>query len=228
LRAGLRLDRRHDRRPAGIGDTEHADASVVALHVLEQPVDRVVGIGALVQRLRVARRARRALHHERAFGSELAADVGEHEDVALVCQRLEVHVEGVGRVRDAVRRPRHDDRQRLPLILRDKHLRVQAHAVARRNHHITDVEPIGGRGLRVNLRRRGATAGRSAQRQTASLMFGAPPRVSFDSTLAGNSTAAGGDGDPPNSPRQRAATSPAPPRRRPSRLGAAGRTRWRP
>ena len=73
---------------------------------------RVVGVGAFVERLGVAGVAGGPLHDEVAFGPELPADVLEHEDVALVRQRLVIRVEVAGRPLDAVRRALEDDRQR--------------------------------------------------------------------------------------------------------------------
>ena len=64
----------------------------------EQPLDGVVRIGALVEARRVAGRPRRPLHHERPFRREPAADVLEHEDVAVFRQRLQVVLESFSAV----------------------------------------------------------------------------------------------------------------------------------
>ncbi len=65
LERGVGLEQGHDRQPAVIRDAEHADAAVVPPDVLDQPVDRVIGVGPLVDRLGVGRVARGSDHHER-------------------------------------------------------------------------------------------------------------------------------------------------------------------
>jgi hypothetical protein len=79
----VRLGRGHDRRPAVVADAEHADAAVVVRHVLHEPVDRVVGIGAFVDLQACIGRAQRTLHHERALALVPSAYVLEHEHVAV-------------------------------------------------------------------------------------------------------------------------------------------------
>ena len=75
------------------------DAAVVARHVLEHPVDGVVGVGGFVDRLGVLGIARRPHHDELALGLEPAADVLEDEDVAVLGELL---VLGRHRGREAV------------------------------------------------------------------------------------------------------------------------------
>ena len=99
----VRLERPHDRRPAPVGDSEHPGLAVVARDVLQQPLDRVVRVGPLVEGLLVGRVAGRPLHHERALGAELAAEVLEDEDVSVVRQGLERAVETLTGLGDAVR-----------------------------------------------------------------------------------------------------------------------------
>ena len=151
----MRIEHRHHREPTQIRDAEHADAPVVARHILEQPLDRVVRIGALVERRGIARRARRALHDERPFGTELSAQVLKREDVAFVGQRLEIRDKVAGGTVDAVRRALHDDRQRCGLGGRREDLRVKTHAVSHCDHHVADGEPVGDvRILQARERRR--------------------------------------------------------------------------
>src|SRR5205085_1083966 len=69
-------------------------------------LDRVVGVGALVDGLGVAAVARRPAHDERALGPEPAADVLEDEEVAVLGQLAQVvgertAAERVGPVRGA-------------------------------------------------------------------------------------------------------------------------------
>ena len=154
LEGRMRLECAHDGGPSVVRHAQHAHPSVVTAHVLQQPVNGVVGVGALVERRSVALGARRALHDERAFGSELPADVLEDEDVAFVGERLEVGSEVPCGAGDAVRRPLEDDRQRPRRVPRREDLRAQPHAVARRNHHVDYFEAVGGGVDRLRLLRR--------------------------------------------------------------------------
>ena len=82
-------------------------------HVLQQPLDGVVGVGALVDGLGILAIARLAQHDELPFGLEPAANVLQHEDVAdrgKIDQRRRDAGRGV--LADAVGRPLKDDRQR--------------------------------------------------------------------------------------------------------------------
>ena len=127
----------HHREPAGIGDPEHAHAAVVVLHVLHQPVDRVVGVGSLVDRLGIGRRARGPDHHEIPLGLVSAPDVLEGEEVAVIGQVLEILVKRRGSTAiDSVRRAQEDDRQRPALLGRPVNQRVQLDPVAHRNHDL--------------------------------------------------------------------------------------------
>ncbi len=58
LERGVRVEQRHDRQPTAVGDAQHAHAAVVAGHVLDQPVDGVVGVGAFVDGLADRARSR--------------------------------------------------------------------------------------------------------------------------------------------------------------------------
>ena len=53
LEGRVRVEHRHHRQPAVVADAEHADPAVVVRHVLEEPVDGVVGVGAFVDGLGV-------------------------------------------------------------------------------------------------------------------------------------------------------------------------------
>ena len=90
LECRVRFEQGHHRQPARVGDAQHADAAVVVLHVLDQPVDRVVRVGALVDGLGLTRVPRSPDHHERPLRLVPAANVLEDEDVAVVGQVLEV------------------------------------------------------------------------------------------------------------------------------------------
>ncbi len=110
----MRIERAHHREPRRVARADHADASVVVGHVLEQPLDGVVGVGALVDRLGILAIARLAQHHELAFGLEAAANVLQDDDVA-VRGKIDQRRRDAGRrvLADAVGRPLKDDRQRL-------------------------------------------------------------------------------------------------------------------
>jgi hypothetical protein len=82
----VRIQHRHDGQPPRVRHAEHADPPVVPRHVPQQPLDRIVAVGALVDRLGVPPVARRPQHHEVAFGAEPTADVLEDEDEAFLRQ----------------------------------------------------------------------------------------------------------------------------------------------
>ena len=96
LQRRMRIDERHQRQEAVVGDAEDPDLPVALRNVLHEPVDRVVGVGRVIDRRRVLRPAQRTVHHVVAFRAVLAADVLDHADVAA----LDDHV---GRVVVAVR-----------------------------------------------------------------------------------------------------------------------------
>ena len=119
LERGMRIERAHHREPRRVTRADHADAAVVVGDVLEQPLDGVVGVGALVDRLRVLAIARLAQHHELALGLEAAANVLQHDDVA-VGGKIDERRRDAGRrvLADAVGRPLKDDRQLVRLTRR--------------------------------------------------------------------------------------------------------------
>ena len=106
LERRVRLEQRHDRQPPRVGDPEDAHPAVVVPHVLDQPLDRVVGVGRLVDALLVLGEARGAVHDELPLGLVLPADVLEGEDVAVGDQFSVVAVEPLrAPAADAVGRP---------------------------------------------------------------------------------------------------------------------------
>ena len=86
LQRGVRIEERHRRRPARVRRAGDAHLPVRLGDVLHEPIGGVVGVGAFVGGLRVASIARRTLHQELPLGLEAAADVLEHEDVAVLAQ----------------------------------------------------------------------------------------------------------------------------------------------
>src|SRR6266550_3228874 len=81
LECRMRADGGHGSEPAITRYAEHAYPAAVIRHLLHEPVDRVVGVGALVG----ARmpRVERSVHVERSLGAVAAADVLKHEDIAV-------------------------------------------------------------------------------------------------------------------------------------------------
>ena len=131
----MRIERSHHRQPSRVARAEHADTPVVPGHILEEPFDRVVGIGTFVDGLRVLAVARLTEHHEGPFGLEPPADVLQDDDVA-VGEEIPERGGDAGRrvLADAIRRSREEDRQLACLILWRVHLGVQPNAVAHRDH----------------------------------------------------------------------------------------------
>jgi hypothetical protein len=152
LDGGMRVQHRHHGEPAAVGDAEDADAAV-ARDVLQDPLDRVVRVGRLVDRARVALVADRPQHHELSLGLRPSPDVLEHEDVAVLGQLGVVGPEGVHEallvVGQAVGRPRQQDRKLLPDGLRHVDLGVEPDAVAHPHHRLDLVE--GQAGVRRGL-----------------------------------------------------------------------------
>ena len=119
------------------------DAAVVAAHIVDHPFDGVVGVGAFVDALGVVPIARRALHHELAFGLEAAADVLKGEDVAIGNQ---VRIAGQQRfllVGSAVRSTLQQDRKRAAGLAWRKEDGVQLDAVAHGNHNLLFGKGVG-------------------------------------------------------------------------------------
>ncbi len=145
LERRVRLDHRHGRQPAAVGNSQHAHASVVVRNVLEQPVDGVVGVGALVDGLRVVRVAGPAQHHELAFGFVTPANILEDEDVTFRNQLavvLELGGDSFLVVRHPVGRALENERQRLRSVLGRVDFRVQVHAVTHGNHDVEFLEDL--------------------------------------------------------------------------------------
>ena len=129
-------DPRHGRQPTGIRDPQNADAAIVVRYVVHQPLDGVIGVGALI---RTRRRApRQAVHLEGALRGEPTTNVLEHEDVAIANEIRERHRElrRAAPVGGAVRRPGHEDRQRTFVVLGSEDDGEQPHPIAHRDRHL--------------------------------------------------------------------------------------------
>src|SRR5689334_13553814 len=79
----VRPDQRHGGKPAVIRASKNSHASVIAPHILYEPVNCVVGICAFVGRLGIAFVAWWANHYELPFGIKLSSDVLKDEDVSV-------------------------------------------------------------------------------------------------------------------------------------------------
>ena len=196
LERRMRVEHRHHGEPAGVRDAEHPHAAVVAGHVREQPVDRVVRVGALVDRVGDAMVAQRPHHDEAALRGVTPADVLEREDVAVVRQGPVVAAQRVGGVGDAVRRAREDDGQRRVCPLRHEDRGVQLDPVAHRDHDLREVEAGGRVGVLPHERGRAQDQDERDRRSNAR-QFGArplhgaervPPETAFGKWASGRAT----------------------------------------
>src|ERR1051326_5429033 len=79
----MRINGRDRRKPTVVRDSEDADAAVIVLDVLHQPVDRVVSVGTLIDTLCIFRIAHWPSHHELAFRTVPSANILRHKDVAV-------------------------------------------------------------------------------------------------------------------------------------------------
>jgi len=164
----VRLAQRREREPAWVRGAPDADLAVVRRHVLDEPVDRVPGVGGLVRVRAVEGAARHAVHRVPALRLEAAAQVLRHEDVAAPQEAHAAHhVEPLrgaprGGARRVVGRPLEQDRQRRVGLLRRQDQRVELHAVAHRHHRLAQREVV----ARVRLAER-AILCRSRERQDA-------------------------------------------------------------
>jgi hypothetical protein len=140
LEGRVGLQGAHDGGPAVVGYAQHADSAVILRDILEEPVDGIVRIGALIQGLRVSFITRRALHDEGPLGAELAADVLEDEEVTFLGQRPVIGGEEALGTSYAIGGPPEDDREVFGPVFRLEDPGVQANAVAHRDHGFGDEE----------------------------------------------------------------------------------------
>ena len=80
----MRFDDRHYHQPAWIRRAKHSDATIVVRDVLGQPINRVVCVGTFVDRIWIARAARRTLHHKLPFGLKLTANILKGKDESFL------------------------------------------------------------------------------------------------------------------------------------------------
>ena len=147
LHRRMRVEQRHRREPSAIRNPHHARPSIVVRHIFHQPINRVVGVAGLIDRLRIGFIPRVALHHKCPLRSKPPANILKHENVT-VRNHLAVSKNHPRKsllvVAQPIRRPLDQKRQSLLRILRRVNLSVQPHTIAHRNHHVSLVE-----GLRI-------------------------------------------------------------------------------
>ena len=146
LQRGMRIEQRHRNGEALIRRSDHPDATVRFRQVclVHQPIDRVIGIGDMIDFGRVERADHRAGDHIIPLRSVFAANVLIDADIAvahehLVGQRQRRKHAGTGRALGAtagvIRRARQDDRCVLGILGNDDD-REQLGPVAHRDHHL--------------------------------------------------------------------------------------------
>ena len=169
LQRRVRIDQRHQRGEAGIGGAGDRDLAVGFRHILHQPVDRVIGVGAIVDIGLVERATQRTGHDIVALRPVQAAHVLIDADIAVI-DEIRVHdrqdfldplaavaagrlariIGGAGQQDRAVARAlAHDDdgEQLHPVAHRDHHF--LAHIVRLRPGRIIDIDLV--RGHRIGL-----------------------------------------------------------------------------
>src|SRR5690349_21278768 len=130
----MRIDPGHCRQKTRIGDAEYADSPVVSRNIGQQPLDRVVGVGALVHAFGIARIVQRAIHDELSLALVPAADILRHEDVA-VGSKEPIALRHYGVTLDAVRRAGEQKRQWTLRRIRLAYAGVEMDAVSYRYRH---------------------------------------------------------------------------------------------
>ena len=134
----VRIDGRDRGGPAAVGHAEHADLAIIVGQIFDQPVDAVIGVGGFVDAVRFC--LERTQVHKLAPRSKPAADVLKDEDIFVFGQfgitacLAEAAFDAL--FREPIGRPRHQDGELADMALGAPDLRVQADAVAHRNHHI--------------------------------------------------------------------------------------------
>ena len=138
LQRRMRIDHAHGREESRVRDAVHAHVAVVVAHVLDQPLDGVPGVSALVGVLRAGLgRLVRADVNKGALGGKAPTHILAHENKLLAHQpvteaRIATSIHRVGL--EVVRGPPQEDRV-LAGLLRGVHHGEEIHAIAHRNAH---------------------------------------------------------------------------------------------
>src|SRR6202041_634033 len=152
----VRIDQRHQRREAVVGNAENADFTVGLGEIFDQPVDGVVGVGGVIGVRGIQRPVQRPVHDVVALGTILTAHVLDDADVAAFDDDVsgivvafenwaEVRTVGVrSQVARVVRRGRGKDGGGVRAFGGEDD-RVESYAVAHRDHYIAAgvVEEVG-------------------------------------------------------------------------------------
>src|SRR5436853_151936 len=99
----MRVENRACGQKPVIRDPKHSYAAVVFRHVLYEPFNRVVCIGAFIDGFRIRPLSHRPVHDELALRFEAAANVLKCKDVSVLSQLLEIAEEISWSSRDAIR-----------------------------------------------------------------------------------------------------------------------------
>ena len=123
-----------------VRNTVHPDFAVVVGNILQQPFDRVVGVGSLVGGFRIVE-IDPGGQIELAFGFEASPQVLDDEDVAILRKFFERGGHLLQRfLRNPVRRAAEENGQRTLLVHGSENCRLQADAIAHRNHNFLQLE----------------------------------------------------------------------------------------
>jgi len=146
----MRMDETHQDGETVVARAHGGDFAVALGHVVHQPLDRVVGIGRMIDPGIIELPGKRPVHDVRSFGLIFTAHVLGHDDIALCGQFAKRIRQGERSVRarrarrelrGAIRRAiEHDGRMGRALRYDDD--REQLHAVAHRNHDLAFVEVV--------------------------------------------------------------------------------------
>ena len=135
----MTVDARHRSVKARIRNSVNSDAAVVVSHILDQPINGVVGVGCFVDLISFL--VRNVWPHVfiNAFAHIAAAHIAVNEDVACAREQFVWPQQRFVIVRairtDAIRRAVEHDRISLLLVFRLVDANEEFHAIAHRNHH---------------------------------------------------------------------------------------------
>ncbi len=179
----MRIDHGHHGEPAAVGNPQHARASVVVRHVVEQPLYGVVSVGALVDRLRVAFGARRPHHHELTLRFVTPADILKHEDIALLRQ---LRIDAAQRQSETLRiqarpigRPGDQEWKPLARVLRGVNLGMQPDAIAHRDHDVGFVKILAQIRTCLRAKHAGQQHGRKDSHRRCPRILAWPPKCNL-------------------------------------------------
>src|SRR5262245_41137047 len=83
LERRMLIEHAHYSQPRAVARARHTDAPVIIWDIFEQPIDRVVRVGAFIDSVLVLRIARLPEHDELPLGLEPPANILRDDDVAV-------------------------------------------------------------------------------------------------------------------------------------------------